>query len=96
MLDFPEINCNRCTDNLRVDGEQPECDGCEFKEITEADQLALAIYDVACPWGELDFKGVELAFEAFGVRRSERRKYLDKLVTIHRLVKEHHATHQRD
>ena len=77
---------------LRVDGLQPECTGCKYKDISEENERALAIYDLACPWGELDYTGIAMAFRSFGIRQgAERKKYLKKSIKIHRMIKEHYA-----
>lgn len=80
-------------ENLKVDGLEPECQNCELKNISDENQEALDIYDLACPWGELDYKGIEMAFTAFGIRRgTDKKKYLKKIVKIHRMIKEHYAS----
>lgn len=75
---------------LRVDGRQPDCIGCEYKKIFDENEKALNIYDLACPWGEMDY--IEMAFNVFGIRRgAERKYYLKKIVKIHRMIKEHYT-----
>ena len=77
---------------LRVDGRQPECTGCEYKKISQENDTALALYDLACPGGELDYKGLEMTFRYSGIRRgAEQKYYLKKIVKIHRMIKEHYA-----
>jgi hypothetical protein len=77
---------------LRVDGRVPECGSCNFKDISEDNDRALSIYNLACPCGELDYKGIEMAFTAFGIRGgAEKKQYLKKIVKIHRMIKEHYA-----
>ena len=75
-----------------MDGRQPECIGCEYKNILDENEKALAIYDLACPWGDLDYEGIKMAFRTSGIRRgAERKYYLKKIVKIHRMIKEHYA-----
>lgn len=86
---------------LRVDGRQPECQRsraesrngiCEYKNISDENQRALILYDLACPWGDLDYTGIAMAFRTSGIRRgAEQKKYMKKIITIHRMVKEYYA-----
>jgi len=85
------MNCGRCMDNLRVDGQGPECDECRYKDISGPNLKALLIYNLACPWEDFSPKGIEMAFEYFGIRKSEQRKYHKKAITIYRLIKDHYA-----
>jgi hypothetical protein len=78
-------------ENLRVDGLEPDCTGCEYKNISKENDRALALYNLACPWGELDYKGIDMAFACHGIRACERKQYLKKIVKIHRMIKEYYS-----
>jgi len=91
-LNNPHKNCTQCMEFLRVDGREPECEGCGFRDISDENNKAIAMYDLACPWGELDYMGIAMAFRAFGIRRgAEQKQYLKKILTIHRMIKEYYA-----
>lgn len=70
----------------------PECEGCEYLNISVANSLALEIYNLASPGGELDFKGVEMLFREYGIRGSARARYLRKFATIRGVIQEHYAS----
>lgn len=73
-----------------MDGLEPDCETCGFRDITEENDRALAVYDLACPWGDLDYQGLTMAFAYFQIRPKEQRKYCTKIVTIHRMIRKHH------
>jgi hypothetical protein len=78
-------------DGLKVEPKQPECQDCEYRSISQENLTALAIYDLACPWGDLDYKGLEMALSVYGIRGSKRKIFIKKAVTIHRILKEHYG-----
>jgi len=76
---------------LRVDGLEPDCTGCEYKNISQENDKALALYNLASPAGKLDH--TEIAMTAFGIRReTEKKQYLKKIGTIHQMIEEHYAS----
>ncbi len=85
------MNCSQCLDNLKTDGLKPECIGCGYREVSEENLTALELYDMSCPWGELDGKLFDSAFESSGLLKNSKGRWQKKIIKIHRLIKEHYA-----
>ncbi|MFA5718894.1 MAG: hypothetical protein WC952_14375, partial [Desulfobulbaceae bacterium] len=51
----------------------------------------LAIYDLACPWGDLERDWLEDALADLDIPVHQRPRYRRLVLAVHRQVKEHHA-----
>jgi len=82
-------------ENLETDGQQPDCETCEYLKISEENQKILELYELSCSWDQLDFKGLEMALESHRITKRHHGKYQKKILAAHRIIKEHYAnTHK--
>ena len=89
LCDYPEINCDRCTEILDVDGIEPDCDNCNLPDLLPENNEAWELYRTLNTQFVHDFHAQPLVFEIFGVQctRAEAKGLLEKLILIHQMMK---------
>ena len=89
-LDYPHVNCTQCRENYEIDGVTPDCEHCEFLNLTAENVRALEMHSLAAGGGEVQGGILRLAFETMGIRGAARLRYLRKVALIQHLIQEHY------